>query len=307
MAKYASSDELIYEPDVQSASRGLVYAVAALIFLLAGIGIGLFYTWEISPVVEQNTRPDQLRAEDRLNFIIAIALDYAYQRDLDRTYRLLGEVDPNADPFQLAADSACELKNSGRVRTSADIEVARYLIAIAQVQPGTSFSCDLSVFATSLPPTLVTVPISPTQPPTPIPAATKTPTPEFSVGTTPTVAGATSPTTSTSSDFEFSSASPVCNPENSGVIEVYVQDNGEGVPGVQVSVQWNTSGGILRQLFYTGLKPERGEGFADFLMEPGLSYQVLLPGRSDASPRLEADTCDSQGTLRGYQVIFQSR
>lgn len=309
MAKYSSSDELIYEPDVSSASRGLSYAVLALICLIAGIGTGLFYTWEISPVVEKNTRPDQLRDDDRLHYIVAIALDYAYTQDLDRTYQLLNEVDPAVDPFQLAADTVCDLKNSGRVQTSADIEAARRLISIYQIQPGIIPQCDLGVFSTSIPPTLVTIAPTPSQPPSPMPAATKTSTPALSVDTTPAAPEITPRATTPSNDFEYFTSSSSCNPASSGLIEIYVRESGTGagVAGVQVSVQWNASGGTLRNQFYTGLKPNRGTGYADFQMEAGLIYQVILLGRSDAAPRLEADICDSQGTLRSYQVIFQSR
>jgi hypothetical protein len=308
MSKYSSTDDLIYEPDAQSASRGLAFAIIALVFLMVGIGVGLFYAWQISPVVEKNTRPDQLRDEDRLSYIVAIALDYAYQGDLNRTYRLLSEVDPQTDPFQLAAEAACELKNSGRIRTSTDIEAARYLISIFQVQPGILANCDLTVFATSLPPTLVTPIPTPIIPPTPIPAATKTPTPQFFEGDTPPPAVVTPRTTLPGGQFEFLTASQFCNPQNSGMIEVYVREagTGKGVPGIEVGVQWNTSGGTLRQSFYTGLKPNRGDGYADFQMEAAITYQVSLPGRGAVSPRLEATPCDEDGTLRGYQVIFQS-
>ncbi len=308
MSMYDGQDDIIYEPEAQSSLRGLMFALIALVCLVIGLGLGLFYTWRISPIIETNTRPDQLRAEDRLNYIVAVALDYAYQEDLDRTYTLLAEIDPSTDPFQLAANTVCDMKNKGRVQTSADIEVARYLISIFRFQPGVTPSCDLTVFATSLPPTLVT--LAPTIPPTPspVPVASKTPTPDLQSNATITPDIVSPPPTAITGDFVIVSERPFCDPENSGIIEIFVREanTAAGVPGIEVSVQWSTPRGQVSQSFYSGLKPNRGDGYADFEMEAGNTYQVSLPGRGGPTQRLVADTCDDEGTLRSYQVIFQS-
>jgi len=54
---------------------------------------------------------------------------------------------------------------------------------------------------------------------------------------------------------------------------VVVQDeNGEGVPGVEVWLTW--SDGADRAV--TGLKPDRGPGYADFDVDPEVAYTVSV-------------------------------
>lgn len=307
----SEQDDLIYEPNVQQASRGLIFGVIALVCFLAGIGGGLFYTWEVSPIVEQNTRPDQLREEDQIKYALAIGLDYAHTDDLNRAYSLLAEIDPERDPFQIAADTVCTIIRSGQVRTRSDIEAIRNLIRIYQFQPNIDQNCDTQIVSTSPPPTIVTIIPSPTLFPTPIPVETKTPTPPISASTDSSPVVTVSPVATVfSGEFDLISSNPFCDPENSGIIEIRVREanTGNEVPGIEVAVFWNTSTQSVEQRFYTGLKPNRGDGYADFKMESGLIYQVSLLERSGRSDRLEADICDEEtGTIRSYSLVFQSQ
>jgi hypothetical protein len=301
--------DLVYEPVAPSRSRGVFFGLFSLLGLVVGLGLGFFYAWQINPVIERNTRPHRLREEDKINYVIAVALDYAYKSDLDRTYNLLAEVEPGQDPFQIAADTICTLIRRGRVQTSADIQVIQRLIAIFEGQPDVALSCDLSVFATSAPPTPPVHTPTPSPTATTEPAATKTSTPEMSGGFTITpFTVVTPPLTTQGSNFRVVSSRQFCNPAGSGLIEIYVRDrSGLQIPGVKVVARWNTATGQVQQSFYTGLKPERGDGYADFKMESGLIYQVSLPDLDATSDRLEArtDVCDA-GIVLSYEVIFQA-
>lgn len=47
---------------------------------------------------------------------------------------------------------------------------------------------------------------------------------------------------------------------------------------------------------FTGLKPELGAGYGDFVLQPGFAYTVELPGTSALVTGLEVETCtDDQG------------
>jgi hypothetical protein len=90
------------------------------------------------------------------------------------------------------------------------------------------------------------------------------------------------------------------------VIEVFVQDfNGQGIPAQAVRVRWDDG----ESTFFTGLKPERGLGYADFQMEAGKGYIIDMPGRSDPSTQpMVADTCftaDGQQAITLYRVFFR--
>jgi hypothetical protein len=200
---------------------------------------------------------------------------------------------------------------SEQVRTQADIEAIRSLISIYRSQPNVSDNCNTEIVSTSPPSAIITIIPSPTLFPSPVPVETKTPTPPFSGSSDSSTANVASPVATVfSGEFDLISASPLCDPENSGVIEIRVREANTGieVPGVEVAVFWNTSTQSVEQHFYTGLKPNRGDGYADFKMSAGIVYQVSLLERSDRSDRLEADICDEDtGTLRSYSLVFQSQ
>jgi hypothetical protein len=95
------------------------------------------------------------------------------------------------------------------------------------------------------------------------------------------------------------------------VIEVRVYDaRGNGVPGIPVTVTWS---GNESDTFFTGLKPEREAGYADFSMEAGRSYTVTIPGLVSNAPTVEADSCQASVgdgvviTVTSYYVNFQAR
>jgi len=91
-------------------------------------------------------------------------------------------------------------------------------------------------------------------------------------------------------------------------IQVETRDtNGRGLPGVLVEV--NSARG--NEQFYTGLKPERGNGFGDVAVLPG-NYMVHLVenASSDIIGDLRIDAniveCGSDLTaIQGWQLVFQ--
>lgn len=299
-------DELIYDPSQIESTSGFVLATVAILFLLLGLGGGLYYAWELSPVIEEDTRPDQLKEEYKLDYISAIALDYARFRNRQRTSNLLSQLDPVVDPFQLAADAACEIQRPERGLTSSDVEVIRLLIDYFKIQ-SVSVSCALQDFATSAPSILPTATATISWTLTPAPVSTKTPTP--SALPIPSLTAVPDNDNAFEFDGQFSILRPnsFCSPNNSGVIEIRVEraNFDTGIAGVPIEVRWNTTNGQEQQRFFTGLKPNIDPGFADFQMQEGIIYQVRIPGQSELSQRLEATTCPD-GYLISYQVTFRS-
>jgi hypothetical protein len=79
---------------------------------------------------------------------------------------------------------------------------------------------------------------------------------------------------------------------------------GEPVPGVEVLVAW--SGGSDH--FFTGLKPELGLGYGDFVMRPDVAYTVALassPASAVAGLTIETCTSNEGQTYPGtWQLVF---
>lgn len=276
-----------------------------VIGLITGISMGLIYAWAINPVIEFDTEPWQLRAEDRAHYTVAIALAFAGDSDLnraiDRLLTLHGQ-SASADIFQQVADTACRLASTGYVDSSAGLDAIRDMMTFYRLQ-GKSGCADNLIPALALESTSVVQIDLPT--PTLPPPATKTPTPVSEVQFSPTPPRIIVPTSAPQRDFVLANVSTFCDADISGVIEVFVQDfGGVGLPGLPVRVRWDDG----ENTFYTGLKPERGPAYADFAMEAGKGYVIDMPGRADpSSDQLVATTCTAETgeqVLTSYRAVF---
>lgn len=276
-----------------------------LIFgLIVGVAAGLAYAWGVSPVVEYDTEPWQLRQPDKAHYVVAIMLDYGYDADLNRAVNRLLELQLEGDPIQAVANIACNLASAGYIDSNSGLRAVRTMMTFYQLQGKQGCADTLLPSLQEPPPTTVVEVVIPTA--TFVPPATKTPTPDGPSGPTPTPFRVVVPTTAPQTEYILANISTFCSSTASGLIEVEVQDvDGEGVPGQQVRVRWDAG----NDTFYTGLKPERGPGYADFSMTAGNGYTVDLPGRADPiSEPLAAAPCttdDGESAITSYRVIFR--
>ncbi|NJL94334.1 MAG: hypothetical protein HC915_11740 [Anaerolineae bacterium] len=274
-----------------------------LLGLVLGLGVGLYYSRVLDPVVVRNVAPEDLQAGDQRLYVLAIAHEYRATGDLRQATDRLLAAEPGRNPFEWAAEMTCALVRSGAISSVTDIEAVRSLRTLYESQ-GVPSQCDLSAFSTPVRVTVVqpTPTITPT--PTFTPAASKTPTQPFQATRTPEAQPLSVP--ADNAEFRVVFIEPFCSPETSGLLEVYVQENGSGVgiPGVAIEVSWRNA--QRTQVFYSGLKPERGNDYADFVMDPAESYRVrVIANSSELSRALEAVPCDDQGTLTGYRVVIR--
>jgi hypothetical protein len=211
-------------------SIGGISWIALILGVGLGITIGLIYTWEIDPVVERNTAPSQLDAAGREHYVVAIALSYAHNRDLQLAFNRLLSVSPNQNVWQLVADIACDRLKTGKTVTNSDIRVIRALEQL--YRPQGASGCADGQYPTPAP--LVFETAIPTVSPTPslTPPSTKTPTPPLPTNTRAPVSGP-SPTPPPTGSFILGRLRPFCDPAVPGVIEVRVYDRlGNGIPGI---------------------------------------------------------------------------
>jgi hypothetical protein len=96
-----------------------------------------------------------------------------------------------------------------------------------------------------------------------------------------------------------------CSSDRDGdYILVYVRDeNDRGVAGVKLVVK----GPGVEDSFFTGLKPEIGPGFADYLVTAPGSYTVqAAEGRSQVTQGLSfAADCPAATPHRSWRVVFR--
>jgi hypothetical protein len=272
-----------------------------------GITIGLIYTWQIDPVIEKNTSPWQLSAQAREDYVVAVSLSYAYNRDLPLAFNRLRALRPDQNVWGMVAEIACDRVKQGKTVTNGDVRVIRALVQLYQPQGATGCADDR--YPTPAP-MIVTTPLpEASSTPSLTPPFTKTPTPPIPTPTPYQAPIATS--TPASGGYILARLQSFCDSASNGVIEVRVYDRlGNGVPGFPVEVTWS---GNQSETFYTGLKPERELGYADFEMTAGRSYAVSVPGLQGNPPVVDASPCEAEtdnGTVSAttsYWVNFQQQ
>ncbi len=270
---------------------------------IVGLGGGLFYAWQIDPKKEVDTRPAQLRRDEKASYVVAIALRFAYDSDLNRAVSQLIELDLGADPFQQVAEVACDLAGTGYVDGTAGVRAVRALKTFYQLQ-GKTGCADVLVVEAQV--TQIIEVLVPTATATLPPPPSKTPLPEENPANATPFGVVVVPTTRPLQTFSGRVINTFCSTEFVGVIEIFVQNTaGDGIGGQAVRVRWD--GGEDR--FITGLKPERGLAYADFVMEAGKSYVVDMPAQSDPiNTPLTAGNCTTesgQSSTTSYRVVFR--
>jgi hypothetical protein len=284
--------------------RRYVSWVGLILGLAVGIGGGLFYAWGVNPVKEFDTEPWQLEDADKAHYIVAVMLDYSHDSDLNAAVTRLLALKLDGDPIQAVADVACDLATTGYVENNSGLHAIRAMMTFYQLQ-GKHGCADNLIPSQDIDATKSVIEvIVPTA--TLVPPPTKTSTPQGPERPTSTPFVFVVPTSQPQTDFALANIQTFCSAELSGLIEVYVQEsNGDGIAGQEVRVRWDSG----EDHFFTGLKPERGPGYADFEMVAGKGYTVEMPGRSDpTSEPLSAAPCttdDGARAITSYRVVFR--
>lgn len=277
-----------------------------LLYLVAGFGLGLFYAWAIAPTRYTDTTPNTLRADFKDQFRVAIAASYAATGNLERAKErlaLLGDANSvNALTAQaqrmLAAGESFDIVQQV-AKLASDLKTG-----VASIPPSATSEPALDQATTSA---TATAPPSTMESPS---AVTASPTIE-STGTpiifdTPTPRPTRTPIPTAGAPFQLVSQDQICNPNlTDGLMQISVLDSHRHqMPGVEIIVTWN--GG--EEHFFTGLKPEIANGYADYIMEAGVVYTVRVAESGAPVSNLSAPACpDSNGQTYtgGLKLTFQ--
>jgi hypothetical protein len=277
-----------------------------LLALLAGFGIGLGYAWVIAPVDYVDAEPRVLRDDFKDDFRSAIAAAYFSNADLERArarLALLG--DP--DPYQALTAQAQRMLAAGEPSKTVQ-QVALLASALQGMQPVITEPSDTetsiapeNAVQTGLPintETLAPVPSEPTleTEPTSTPVPLQTPTPRSTRTPTPTLGA----------PYQLVGQDTVCDQElEEGLLQVVVMDlSRRQIPGAEIIITWNSG----EEHIFTGLKPELGHGYADFLMANGLVYSArMADGGTPASELSPPECTSSDGEIYngGIRLTFQ--
>lgn len=291
--------------------RGSWYLLTGLVI---GIALGVLYTWVMWPIEYTNTAPASLRADFKAQYRALVAAAYLSSGNLERAQKRLAELKDGDMALQVSGQAVAWLDG-----THPESEVRGLNLLAAALQQGPLPTLIQAIQSTSsttpdmvnLSPTAVIVLTSaldhtatPTLTVTPTglaqPNASQTPAPSITPLPTRT------PTPTPGGVFVLQKQEFLCNPNLTlPYIQVEVFDSaGAPVPGVEIIVQWD--GGEDR--FFTGLKPGKGLGFADFVMSPSVTYSLSLASGGQPVTGISAAECEALGAgriLGSWYIVFQ--
>ncbi len=299
-----------------SEDRGSLYLITGIVI---GIVLGLVYAWLISPVEYVDTTPESLRPDLKEYYQVMIARAFQSTGDLQRARARLDYLAIEDPQIVLAAQSQRYLAEGASVE---DAETLAELAAALGEDPP---DLPTSPPQTSTPTIEPTATLTPTLGDTPAPTITFTPTAVFTLTETsiasasvvptetitPTVTPTDAPTntprpttTATVTQTPIPSRTPtptlglpykldeqeeICNPDLAApLIQIYVSDSANiPVAGVEITIRWE--GNV--ESFYTGLKPEIGPGYADYVMTPDVVYTIQIADGGELIEDLTSIEC----------------
>ncbi|HNN14888.1 MAG TPA: hypothetical protein PKL78_15105 [Anaerolineales bacterium] len=290
--------------------RSVAFQVA--IALLIGLGLGLLYSWRISPVTYVDANPAILRADFKDQYRIAIAASYAATQDLARAQSrlgLLGDPDPIAElsaqaqrmlaqgesfeAVQPLAQLATDLTQGFTSNPIAPTPFPTFSTPVAQFTPTLTDSTQDVAEATETTAPQPTLSFEQTAL-APVNLETITPRPT------------STPTAGPGAPFALVSQETICDPgQIRGLMQFMLQDSRrKEVPGVEIIVTWNAG----EDRFFTGFKPELGDGYADFVMQENVVYNIRIVTGGSFVSNISAPACtdpNGAGYPGGLLLTFQ--
>lgn len=281
--------------------------------LLTGLGLGLVYSWFLSPVTYVDASPSILRADFKDQYRIVVAASYASTHNLDRArvrLQLLGDIDPvgelSAQAQRMLASGEAFDKTRPLAQLATDLTQG-----FASVPTPTGFTVlntpqdapAISVTETQSEEILPTVEKTFTPVPTvvfeqtpitPIAAETITPRATFT------------PIPAMGAPFSLVGKDTVClRGSQEGLLQFILMDSRRRqVAGIEIIVTSSQGEDSL----FTGFKPELGNGYADFRMEADTVYSVRVAAGGAFVPDVVAPTCTDPNGVNyagGLLLTFQ--
>ena len=292
--------------------------------LILGISIGILIAWVMAPLQYVDTLPSSLRVDYKDSYRYLIASAFAANNDPLRAQSrlaLLNDTEPlNAIEEQLQRmrtgnNSADQIQVLSRFATvvkahpiSSSTPTEQFTPTLTNT-PTSTASSTASSSPTQSPtasPThtpykspTITPSKSPTFTPRKNPSSTPSPTQEAESTSTPepkpivTIAARPTQTTTPTpgKPYKLSKQSTFCEQTQSGLIKIFLTDgDGKPVPGVELAIAWLDG----QELFFTGLKPELGYGYADYVMAENIEYTLSLSNGNTRVTGLRSAQCTSK-------------
>jgi hypothetical protein len=238
------------------------------ISFILGIAGGLYYAWNVNPVAYVDAAPSSLRQDFRSDYITVIAASYAATGELDRAQvrlSIFSLEDLGSYLGRLAQNRLAEGRPESEARA-----LAMLAAAVGEGPPALPITPSPSQSASTGEPSITS---------SPAPSNTARP--------------VRPPTSTPGAPFELIEQEKVCDPSlEKPLLQVRILDAlSEGVPRMSILVIWDSG----QEKFFTGLKPELGLGYADFVMTEGAVYTLQVSDADRLVTGLRSELCTGEG------------
>jgi len=278
-----------------------------------GLVLGVAYAWLISPVEVVNGSPAALSSLGQDQYRAMIALAYQADGNLERARQRLQLLKDPSSPLTVAAQAqrlAAATGSEARAQAQALALLASALSpqAMPTALPTATFvPSPTATLTLQISPSATLAPGEAVRTPTPLPSSTPTITPTITL--TPIITFTprytVQATATLGAPFSLKTMKQVCDASlPQGLLQVEVDDSaGKGVSGVRILVSWANNN---QDTFYTGLMPELGSGYADFVMSPKVTYSVRAGDSGQVVQGVSIPTCGSGGSAYsgGWKLTF---
>lgn len=279
--------------------------------LVLGLGFGLLTAWVFAPVQYTDTTPASLRADFKDEYRAMIASAYGATGNLQRAQARLTNLG-DVDPLKALGEQAQRMmaNNSPMEMTQRLADLSEALQAQTAAVPGStgeqntpapaapSNLANATPGSQTIPSTTPSGPVSATSTPEnfPSPGATSVslPSPVFTFAPRPTRTLTPTP----GRPFELANQATFCEASQPGLLQINVTNNAnQPAAGIELVITWFSG----EEHFFTGLKPELGIGYADFVMTEKVEYALSLSAGGTRITGLTAPLCMDAGggTYRG--------
>lgn len=284
-----------------------------ILALLTGLGLGLAYSWFISPVTYVDANPTLLRSDFKDQYRIVIASAYASNQDLARArarLSLLGDINPVDELTAQAQRMLAAGESFENARPLAQLATDLQQGFVNQPFTPTGFPTfnTPNVPLEAIPTESLseqaeaTEDIAPTSLPTLL--FEQTPLTPIIQATLPARATFT-PTAGFNTPYLLVGQEPICDPSTPLLLQFMFTDSRRNqIPGVEIIVTWNQG----EDRFFTGFKSELGLGYADFLMQANTIYNVrVVTGGAYVADITPPECTDPNGSAYsgGVALTFQ--
>lgn len=279
--------------------------------LVIGLLVGIGYTWWIAPVIYRDASPALLGAADKDEYRRMVALAFDSNFDTGRAAARLGLLGEADAPASLDALSQRVLASDGSQKDAVALAGLAAALretpaagVVAEESSATAFSAAIETTGsadTPAPTATIGDAVRTATPPQPtVTQAPQTPSPTRR----PTQAFTPTP----NAPFQLAENTSGCDPDAvPALLEVLADNaNGEGVPGQRVRIAWGSG----EEIFFTGLAPEIGPGYADFVMTGGVVYSVRVGEGGEVANQVSAPGCtapDGSSYLGGVRLRFRQQ